>query len=145
MQRFVPTGPTNCVMRFEVYRHKDSSDQDFELVNALYKGIMFEDKNLSAEAQKSLSTSEFANDELPSKPEKGSLPFQATVKSLLTGHRKREQETGREIWPARQALPATAATSQEDIDFCSKLTKSAPAGGCCGGMACQSGNETLAY
>ncbi|KAJ6106574.1 hypothetical protein N7512_010091 [Penicillium capsulatum] len=133
LQRLVPTSPLGCAMRFEVYRHRDASDADFELINLLYKRIMSEDKDLGTNQEP--------------------LDFQAAVRALVTKHQMREEQAGREIWPARQTLPATAATSQEDIDFCSKLTSqsqakadcSSQAGGCCGGVACSSGNEALAY
>ncbi|KAJ5099801.1 Rieske 2Fe-2S family protein [Penicillium argentinense] len=40
----VPTSPDNCDMLYEVYRNKDSSDEDFELINSMYKRIMSENK-----------------------------------------------------------------------------------------------------
>lgn len=139
-------------MRFEVYRHRSASDEEFELINILYKQIMSEDKDLSIQAQKNVEAGA-VDGELSTKAEKEPLYFQTAVRELVTKHQRLEEQAGREIWPARQILPGDAATSQGDIDFCSKLTSqsqakadcSSQAGGCCGGMACSSGNETLAY
>lgn len=139
-------------MRFEVYRHKSASDEEFDLINILYKRIMSEDRALGIEAQKNLEAGA-VDGELPSKAEKEPLYFQAAVRELVNKHQGLEEQAGQEVWPARQTLPDSAATSQEDVDFCSKLTSqsqakadcSSQAGGCCGGMACSTGNETLAY
>lgn len=154
MQRFVPISPTNCAMRYEVYRNKNSADEDFELINTMYKRIMSEDKYLCVEAQKNLNSGVFVNGELHPRMEKGPLYVQKVVRDLVTGHHKREEEAGHEIWPSRQPVPEGARTTQEDIEFCSKLSRPSPAkdgdcttqaGGCCGGMACQSGNETMVF
>lgn len=151
MQRFIPTSPTTCVMRYEVYRHKNASDEDFNLIDQMFKRIMSEDKYLCTETQKNLNTGVFVNGELHPKMEKGPLYFQTVVRDLVTDYRKREEEVGHEIWPSRQPVPEGARTTQEDIDFCSKLDsqgKKAECGaqlsGCCGGMACGA-NETMVF
>ncbi|KAJ5202115.1 ISP domain-containing protein [Penicillium cinerascens] len=155
MQRFVPTSPTKCVMRYEVYRNKHSSDADFELINQVYKRIMSEDKDLCAEAQKNLGSNK-----LPSSTEEGALYFQSVIRDILTGYHAREEAAGKEVWPSRQPVPEGALTTQEDIDFCTKLEAQSRAnkgsdcssqpGGCCGGGACgaaandgTSANETM--
>lgn len=121
MQRFVPTGPSKSVMRYEVYRNKNSSDADFEVISAMYKRIMSEDKELCTRAQKNLNTGVFVNGEMHPRMEKGPLFFQKVVRDLVTSHHKRETDAEREIFPARQQLPLTAAVSQKDIDFCSAV------------------------
>ena len=168
MQRFVPASPTKCTMKYEVYRNKTSSDEDFELINQMYKRIMTEDKALCANAQKNLNNGVFVNGELHPRMEKGPLYFQNAVRELLREHHKREEKEGREIWPARQTLPAKASTSKEDEDFCAKVVAtskervtvgadsvidggcSAVAGQteCCsagGGMGCASTGGTLVF
>lgn len=158
MQRFVPTSPTHCVMRYEVYRNKNSNEEDFQLINNMYKRIMSEDKFLCVNSQKNLARGVFVNGELHPTMEKGPLYFQKVVRELVMEHFHREEEEGHEIWPAQQKLPDNASTSQEDVDFCSKLTSKAQAnssdcrsalslgtGGCCGGMGCQSSGVNLAY
>ncbi|KAJ6099041.1 hypothetical protein N7467_000576 [Penicillium canescens] len=132
MQRFVPTGPTSCSVRYEVFRNKSSSEEEFEKINEVYKSIMSEDNGLCIEAQKSLN-----DGQLSSQLEKGPLNFQTTVHDLITEHQKREEEAQKQIWPAQQKLPVEEETSKEDMDFCSKLTS--PPSGCCGGKACGAG------
>ncbi|KAE8381869.1 Rieske [2Fe-2S] iron-sulfur domain-containing protein [Aspergillus bertholletiae] len=148
MQRIVPTSATKCMMRYEVYRHKNSSDEDFELINQTYKRIVSEDQDLCTDVQKNLSNGAFAIGESDPQMEKGSLQFQTIVRQLVLEHYNREQDAGREIWPTRQTLPTAATTSEEDMTFCNKLDArakgSSPASGCCGGTACQS-NDTLVF
>ncbi|KAB8262191.1 Rieske [2Fe-2S] iron-sulfur domain-containing protein [Aspergillus pseudonomiae] len=138
MQRLVPTSATKSTMRYEVYRNKNSSDEDFELISQTYKRIMSEDKDLCINIQSNLGTH----------MEKGSLHLQTVVRELVMEHYKKEQEAGREIWPTRQTLPTTATTSEEDMTFCNKLDAQAKgstaAGGCCGGSGCQP-NATLVF
>ncbi|CAM1506048.1 Fc.00g056890.m01.CDS01 [Cosmosporella sp. VM-42] len=121
MQRFVPTGPTTSIMKYEVYRNKNSSDADFEVIDAMYKRIMSEDKYLCANAQKNLNSGVFVNGEMHPKMEKGPLFFQKGVRDLLKAHHQREVEADREIWPARQTLPETAAAADDDVKFCSAV------------------------
>ncbi|KAJ5579486.1 uncharacterized protein N7459_005471 [Penicillium hispanicum] len=145
MQRLVPTSPTSCSMRFEVYRHNSLSDKEFESVSQAYKRLVSEAKDLCIDTQKTLDAGILANEDLHR--------FQVAVRDLILEHHKREEQAGRQIWPSRQALPAQASTSQDDVDFCANLTTqskagadcSTQAGGCCGGGCAQAGNEALAY
>lgn len=121
MQRFVPSGATKSAMKYEVFRNKKSSDADFETINAMYKRIMSEDKYLCANAQKNLNAGVFVNGEMHPEMEKGPLFFQKTVRDLVQAHHAREADAGGEIWPARQRLPRTAATSERDVGFCSAV------------------------
>lgn len=118
MQRFVPTGPTKSTMKYEVYRNKNSSDDDFEVINAMYKRIMSEDKYLCANTQKNLNAGVFISGEIHPTMEKGPLFFQTTVRDLMEEHHKREAAAGCEVWPARQVLPKTA---EKDVQFCSAV------------------------
>jgi hypothetical protein len=119
-------------VRYEVFRNKSSSEEEFEKINEVYKSITSEDNDLCIEAQKSLN-----DGQLSSQLEKGPLNFQTTVHDLITEHQKREEEAQKQIWPAQQKLPVEEETSKEDMDFCSKLTS--PPSGCCGGKACGAG------
>lgn len=109
-------------MRYEVFRNKNSSEEDFQLVNNIYKRIMSEDKELCKAAQKNLNAGVFVNGELHPKMEKGPLYFQKTVKETVIDHYAREQVQKKEIWPARQTLPGASAESQKDMDFCAGLS-----------------------
>ena len=108
-------------MRYEVYRNKHSSDADFKVIDEMYKRIMSEDKYLCANAQKNLDAGVFVNGELHPEMERGPLYFQKTVREVVQGHYKREQEEGAEIWPARQRVPKTEKVSQADANFCSAV------------------------
>jgi len=121
MQRFVPLGPGKAVMRYEVYRNKNSSDEDFKLIDDMYKRIMSEDKVLCANAQRNINTGVFINGEMHPKMEKGPLYFQKLVRDTLTEHHNLETEVGEEIWPARQTLPKSAVAAEKDINFCSAV------------------------
>lgn len=119
-------------MQYEVYRNKNSAEEDFQRINQLYKRVMAEDKYLCDLAQKNLDSGVFVNGEMHPKMEKGSLFFQKTVRETVQAHHKREQAAKQEIWPARQQLPSTALVSGKDIKFCS-------------GLACQTNQEGLAW
>ncbi|KAI6783464.1 uncharacterized protein J7T54_005493 [Emericellopsis cladophorae] len=121
IQRFVPSGPNNSVMRYEVFRNKNSTDEDFELITSMYKRIMSEDKYLCANAQKNLNKGVFVNGEMHPRMEKGPLYFQRLVREHMVAHHKREQDAGREIWPSRQQIPSSATASNNDMKLCSSL------------------------
>ena len=114
----MPSGPTKSVMRYEVYRNKNSSDEDFETISSMYKRIMSEDKELCSRAQRNLNAGVFVNGEMHPRMEKGPLYFQKGVREAVTGHFRREREAGHEIWPSRQQVPESA---QEDISFCAQM------------------------
>lgn len=132
-------------MRYEAYRRKSSSVKDFELAVQLYKQSESVDQEVCVCAQNNSEGDALVKEELPA--------FQTALQGLVVSHLKRENKTGRQIWPSRQTLPSHATTSQDDIDFCAKLsTKSqtssdcaAQASGCCGGGCAQADNEALAY
>lgn len=134
-------------MRYEVYRNKNSSDDEFEIINQIYKRMMSENKDLCVETQKNLHTGVSANGQLNPTAESPVDDFQTVVRGLLAEHHKREEDAGEQIWPARQRLPKDEAVSKEDMDFCSKLTSNdasaLTAGGCCGG-GCGGGPLTIA-
>ncbi|KAF9885292.1 hypothetical protein FE257_013093 [Aspergillus nanangensis] len=115
MQRFTPVSPTKSVMRYEVYRHKDSTDADFNLISDMYKRIMSEDKYLCIQSQKNLNAGIFVNGELHPEMEKGPLHFQRTVREVVTEHRQKEEQAGGlEIWPATQHSLSHNSQPQED-------------------------------
>ena len=119
-------------MRYEVFRNKNSSEEDFQVVNQIYKRIMSEDKYLCDLTQKNLNAGVFVNGEMHPKMEKGPLYFQKFIRDTVLAHYKGEQAAKQEIWPARQTLPVAAMVSKKDIDFCS-------------GLSCQTNQETLVW
>ena len=108
-------------MKYEVFRNRDSSDDDFNFISDLYKRIMSEDKYLCANTQHNINTGVFVNGEMHPKKEKGPLYFQKLVRGCLAEHHEQEDELGEEIWPSRQALPRSAVVSEKDVAFCSAV------------------------
>lgn len=123
MQRFVPSGPNRSVMSYEVYRNVHSSDEDFQVINDIYKRIMSEDKYLCSRAQRNINAGVFVNGELHPRMEQGPLFFQGSVRDVVGEHHRREKKAGREIWPARQQLPGTKGgrVSEKDEGLCSSV------------------------
>ena len=122
IQRFVPSGPMTCSMQYQVFRNKNSTEEQFKVVDGLYKQIMSEDKELCDAAQKNLNAGIFVNGELHPRLEKGPLHFQQQVREAVEAHWKREQLSKKEIHPARQLLPKTALKSEGDIKFCEDVS-----------------------
>lgn len=108
-------------MSYEVYRNKNSSDDDFTVINDIYKRIMSEDKYLCANAQKNVNAGVFVNGEMHPRMEQGPLYFQNSVREAVNTHYDQERKAKREIWPARQNLPGSAAVTEKDISFCATL------------------------
>ena len=111
-------------MRYEVYRNRHATDEQFQQVDAIYKRIMSEDKFLCDHAQKNVNAGVFTNGEMHPTAEKGPLHFQKTVRETVMAHALLERVApGKIIEPARQPMPATlnSISSQKDIDFCASL------------------------
>jgi hypothetical protein len=104
-------------MRYEVYRHKDATDEAFNLISDMYKRIMSEDKYLCIHSQKNLNAGVFVNGQLHPEMERGPLHFQKTVRDVVTEHRSKEEDVGHEIWPAYHPVPENTAVTQEEIAF----------------------------
>jgi hypothetical protein len=118
MQRFTPISPTQCVMRYEVYRHKDATDEAFNLISDMYKRIMSEDKYLCVHSQKNLNAGVFVNGQLHPRMEQGPLHFQKTVREVVTDHFAKEEAVGHEIWPAKHSIPEdVAATRDQYVNY----------------------------
>ena len=132
LQRFLPNGPTKSSMQYQIFRNKNSSEEDFQLINKLYRRVVGEDKALCEAAQRNLNAGIFVNGEMHPRLEKGPLFFQKVCRETIWEHFQKEKATAKEIWPARQNLPSTAAVSREDEEMCS-------------GLACQPNQEVMAW
>ncbi|GKU08846.1 unnamed protein product, partial [Fusarium langsethiae] len=97
LMRCVPTSVGHCSMKYEVYRHKDASEESFRTIDEMFKRILAEDKWLCNNAQKNLNAGVFVNGEMHPKLEQGPLYFQHKVRGILTAHRELEKKAGREI------------------------------------------------
>ncbi|GAB7323139.1 hypothetical protein MBLNU13_g05640t1 [Cladosporium sp. NU13] len=120
IQKFMPSSATHTKVHYEVYRNKESSEEDFRTIADTYARVMKEDKALCDRAQANLNAGVFINGELHPRWEKGPLHFQSQVREVITEHFQREKAEGREIWPARQQLPKDAV-SESDMEICNGL------------------------
>jgi len=132
LQRFLPHGPKSSSMQYQIFRNKNSSEEDFQLIHQLYKRVVAEDKVLCELAQKNLNAGIYVNGQMHPRLEKGPLYFQKVTRETIREHVKREKAAKREIWPARQVLPSTAGVSLEDVELCS-------------GLACETNQPALAW
>jgi hypothetical protein len=134
IQRFMPLGPTTSSMHYQIFRNKNSSEEDFHNIADLYARVVSEDKDLCIGAQKNLNAGIFVSGELHPRLEHGPLSFQESHRQAIHEHAKLEREAGKQIWPARQQLPSDHASeaNKEDEALCSSLS--------CGGI-----QEVLAW
>ncbi|KAF2712527.1 ISP domain-containing protein [Pleomassaria siparia CBS 279.74] len=124
IQRMFPITATTSRIEYEVYRHRDAMDEDFDNINAFYKQVLEEDKHLCEAAQKNLNAGIFVNGELHPDKEKGPIHFQNTVKKDVMSHRKTELEQGgQQIWPAipKPVGEMKSEKLDEEEAFCEKL------------------------
>jgi hypothetical protein len=121
----MPKSPTESVMYYEVWKNKNSSQEDFLLISDTYKRVMGEDKVLCERAQKNIESGMFINGELHPHMEKGPLFFQKRCREIVMEHGMKEKKAGKKIWPAKQQLDAATGTegiSKEMEDFCEGLS-----------------------
>lgn len=121
VQKFLPSGPTTSAMNYEVYRNKNSSEEDFKLISESYARVMSEDKVLIAGQQKNLNAGVFDAGEMHPRWEKGPLYFQTQVRTAVLEHAELERREGEEIWPARHRSSNADELSQADMDLCKTL------------------------
>lgn len=107
-------------MQYEVYRHKDASDADFDSINQIYKRVLSEDKWLCNETQQNLVSGTYVNGPLHPEYESGPIYLQGLVRSLLSEHRKKEEQHNSRIWPTAQDTHGLDGTDA-DVKFCSSL------------------------
>ncbi|PCD43236.1 hypothetical protein AU210_002337 [Fusarium oxysporum f. sp. radicis-cucumerinum] len=122
LMRVVPTSATTTSMQYEVYRHKDATDEEFQEIDQFFKQVESEDKDLCNAAQKNLNAGVYVTGDLNSFNEKGVLYFQRLLKDAVVQHRKEEQKDGKEIWPATRI--AARSGIQEEVEFCQGLCQS---------------------
>jgi hypothetical protein len=132
LQRFLPHGPTSSSMHYQIFRNKNLSEAEFQLIAKMYNRIVAEDKVFCELAQKNLNARIFVNGELHPRLEKDPLYFQKVARETIRTHYEREKAAKMEIWPARQNLPGNATISREDEELCSDLS-------------CQTNQESVAW
>ncbi|EED19233.1 Rieske 2Fe-2S family protein, putative [Talaromyces stipitatus ATCC 10500] len=120
IMRSIPKSASQTLMEYEVYRNKNSSDEDFGNIDSIFKQVLKEDKDLCNAAQQNLNAVIYTNGQLHSHNEKGSLYFQDRLREQVMSHRALEREKGRDIWPTTLAAVVTKKL-EEEIDFCNAL------------------------
>jgi hypothetical protein len=118
--RCVPISASQTHMQYDVYRHKDASDEEFHKIDGIFKQVFKEDKDLCNGAQRNLNSGVYVNGSLHPQFEKGPLFFQRSVKTLVMEHYRSEEKEGREIWPATPEPDNTGGLSEE-LEFCRKI------------------------
>ncbi|KAM5349288.1 hypothetical protein ACJ41O_005795 [Fusarium nematophilum] len=121
MMRCVPMSPSECTMEYEVYRHKDTAEQDFKSMDEKFKRILGEDQWLGNLAQGKPDSDIVVEGHKKGRLEQGPLYFQNQVRQLVNQHRELEKEAGREVRPAQQIMPNGATDTEEDLLLCSGL------------------------
>lgn len=103
IQKILPQTPNKITKHYEIYRHKDRSDNEWKTISGAYTSAM--------RAEKVVETA-------PSF-------FQTAVRDVITEHYKKEKAAGKKIWPSRPpSRPATvgiADQADEDEEICAGL------------------------
>jgi len=81
IQKFLPKSASQTKVHYEVYRNKNSSEQDFRTIADTYARVMKEDKALCDRAQANLEAGVFINGELHPRWEKGQFTLVMNRKS----------------------------------------------------------------
>lgn len=79
IMRCIPVSASQTKMEYEVYRHNDASDEDFNGIWEFFKQVLREDKDLCNAAQKNLNAGIFLNGELHPRVEKVQLSYPIVV------------------------------------------------------------------
>jgi hypothetical protein len=69
MMRCIPISATQTRMEYEVYRHCDATDEEFNKIDQTFKQVLLEDKDLCNNAQKNLNAGVFLSGPLHPKCE----------------------------------------------------------------------------
>ncbi|KAJ4360853.1 uncharacterized protein N0V89_001420 [Didymosphaeria variabile] len=80
IQKFMPNGPNQSKMAYEIYRHKNADEESFKAISEPYARVMNEDKVLCMGQQSNLDRNVFTNGLLHPKWEKAPIFFQAAVR-----------------------------------------------------------------
>lgn len=64
IQRMIPVTATTSKIEYEVFRHRNATDEAFEKINDFYRQVLEEDKQLCNAAQENLNAGIFVNGEL---------------------------------------------------------------------------------
>lgn len=117
-----PTSATTSRMRYEVYRNKNSKEEEFKGAVDFFKQVENEDKWLGNNAQPGLNSDTYVAGPLHPYMEKAVSYFESVLRTMLKEHVEAEKRKGTEVWPARRGLANVQL--QEDELFCRSLCES---------------------
>ncbi|GAA5913248.1 hypothetical protein JCM6882_000042 [Rhodosporidiobolus microsporus] len=95
--RICPTGPRTCNVEYDVFRHKDCTDEVFDESHKFFVQVETEDKDLCANTQRGLEMGSYNSGPLHPQREAGVVYFQKCHLETLRKHFEKEQEAGHEI------------------------------------------------
>ncbi|OAG39316.1 hypothetical protein AYO21_06520 [Fonsecaea monophora] len=124
LTRFAPKSATSLKLEYEVYRHKDCSDQDFDTMNPFFKQVEQEDLDLCNAVQRNLNMDTYVKGPLHPHNEKGVIYFKNLVRDVLYKHVNEEEQAGRKICPARRDDDNEEIAAEEA--FCRLAGRSTP-------------------
>jgi hypothetical protein len=105
-------------LEYEVYRHKDCTQEDFETMDRFFKDVEKEDIDLCNNVQKSFNSDTYIKGPLHPHNEKGVIYFKSLIKDVLYKHMQEEQKAGGKIFPARRENGEKNDEIAEEEAFC---------------------------
>lgn len=103
-------------MKYDVYRHKNATDEQFLAMDKFFKQVEEEDKDLCVGAQINLNLGTYGAGKLQPCAELGVLHFQDFVRKAVVEHHQKEKEAGKELCPA-----SFSAAENDDMKLCNEL------------------------
>ncbi|GAA5950446.1 hypothetical protein JCM21900_004807 [Sporobolomyces salmonicolor] len=120
--RICPTGPRTCNVHYDVFRHKDCTDELFEETHKFFVQVEKEDKFLCINTQKGLEMGTYNSGPLHPTREAGVVYFQQKHIETLKQHFEKEQAAGHEIRGGTtlyRGVDTDADTFVKDVEGCS--------------------------
>lgn len=106
-------------MRYEVYRHVNATQEEFDRDLEFFRQVETEDKFLANGAQNNYNTETFVSGPMHPDLEIGVIHFHSIVRNMIKEHAQKEQEKGSKIWPTRREVET--AQVKEDLSFCDNV------------------------
>lgn len=116
MMSIVPLSETSSLMRYEVYRHKNTSPEALKKDLEFFGQVESEDKWLASGSQSNLNSDTYTVGPLHPEVEQAVTFVTKLVKTMLHEHVDKEKKDGSDWWPARRIAERTAV--EEDESFC---------------------------
>ncbi|XXG96485.1 hypothetical protein Hte_002768 [Hypoxylon texense] len=123
MMSMVPISATKSLMRYEVYRHKSVSPEDFKKEVDFFGQVEAEDKWLANGVQGNFNGDTYVTGPLHPDVEEAVSYVMKLVRNMIHVHADEEKQRKAEWWPARRSTKEAGAI--EDEAFCRDVCKSA--------------------